>query len=75
MLVVSAKPTRRKKMQNYTVELDNIADLERLANVFDDMGLAIETTIERGEIAELILPLQPNNPFSYISFTARDLLS
>jgi hypothetical protein len=50
--------------KNYTVYVDTAEDLARLGHVLDDLGLDVDMATG-GEVS---LSLDPNDPFSYVSF-------
>jgi hypothetical protein len=53
--------------KNYTVYVDTAEDLARLGHTLDDLGLDVD--IMSGEV---VLALDPANPFSYVSFQIGD---
>lgn len=53
--------------KNYTVYVDTEEDLRRLGHVLDDLGLDVDVT--SGEVS---LSLDPEDPFSYVSFQIGD---
>ena len=56
-------------MKTFTIKLNDSEELSELYKVLDELALGIEVEFDpSGDIESVILPLLPNDPFSYLVF-------